>query len=97
MPITKSAHKALRQSKRKAIVNRRVKNAVKQAIRLFKKSPTLANLKKLYSVLDKAAKKNIFHKNKAARLKSRLAKKVQPIRKTTKKVKQSRKRRASQK
>lgn len=31
-------------------------------------------VKKAYSVIDKAAKKNIIHKNKAARLKSKVSK-----------------------
>lgn len=73
MPITKSAKKALRQTRKRAQINRRIKEVVKKAIRVFKKNPTLENLRKAYSTLDKAAKKNVFHKNKAARLKSRLS------------------------
>ena len=73
MPVTKSAKKALRQSRKRALINRRIKEAAKRTIRAFKKNPTLENLRKVYSVVDKAAKKNVFHKNKAARLKSRLS------------------------
>mgnify|MGYP001142848152 CR=1 FL=1 len=76
MPITESAKKALRQSKRRAVFNRRLKKKAKKLIRAFKKRPTAEGLKKSYSALDKAAKKNVFHKNKTARLKSQLAKKL---------------------
>ncbi len=74
MPITKSAKKALKQSRKKAVFNRRIKSKVKQVIQAFKKKPTKENLKEVYSALDKAVKRNIFHKNKAARLKSKLSK-----------------------
>ncbi|MBI4990928.1 30S ribosomal protein S20, partial [Candidatus Gottesmanbacteria bacterium] len=40
----------------------------------FKKNPTPSLLSKVFKVLDTAAKKNIFHANKAARLKSNLSK-----------------------
>ena len=76
MPITESVKKALRQSKRRAVFNKRLKKKVKKTIRAFKKEPTTDRLKKSYSALDKAAKKNVFHGNKTARLKSQLAKKL---------------------
>jgi len=76
MPITESAKKALRQSKRRAVFNKRLKKRAKKMIQAFKKGPTVERLKKSYSALDKAAKKNVFHKNKTARLKSQLAKKL---------------------
>jgi len=73
MPVTKSAKKALRQTKKRTQINRRIKTLVKRAIRQFKKNPTWENLSQVYSTVDKAAKKHIFHKNKAARIKSRLS------------------------
>ena len=90
MPITKSAKKALRVSNRRHTINLRVKRTYKDAVRDVRrpadKKPANAEsaekstetLKKMlirvYSELDKAAKKGVIHKNKAARLKSRLAK-----------------------
>ena len=74
MPILSSAKKALRQSKRRALVNKRTKSKTKTSIDAFKAKPTSASLEAVYSAVDRAAKKNIFHKNKAARLKSRLSK-----------------------
>jgi len=80
MPIIKSAKKALRQSESNKIFNdatrAKVKNAVKgvkSAINL-KKDNVAELLSIAYKELDIAAKKHVIHKNKAARLKSRLTK-----------------------
>ena len=72
--ILKNAKKALRVSERKNIVNRKVKSQVKTAIDQAIKEPSQENLAKASSKIDRAVKKNLMHKNKAARVKSRLAK-----------------------
>ena len=74
MPVTKQAIKKVRQDKRKTIYNLRVKKTYKQAVAAFRKNPTSKGISAVFSKLDKAAKTNIIHKNKAARLKSRLSK-----------------------
>jgi len=74
MPVTKTAKKALRSSKRKAISNRPVKTKAQSAVKELRSNPSQENLKKAFSALDKASKKGIFHKGKVSRLKSRLAK-----------------------
>lgn len=77
MPIIKSAQKALRQTKKRTIVNKRVKDNLKKAVKTLtegEKSPE--QLKQVYKAADLAVKKNLIHANKAARLKSRLAKQV---------------------
>ncbi len=83
MPIIKSAKKALRQSKRKQAKNLVYKTGVKKTKKLIEKKVLAkdkdgakTDLKAFYKIVDKAAKKNVLHKNKAARLKSRLAKKL---------------------
>lgn len=76
MPITKSAKKALRQSARKKAVNDVRKKAMKDAVKKVKKDMTPVNMSAAYQALDKAAKGNAIHKNRASRLKSRLAKKL---------------------
>jgi small subunit ribosomal protein S20 len=76
MPILKNAKKALRVSKRKNIVNGRIKSRMKTAVDKVKKSPSQVNLALAFSAIDRAVKKNILHKNKAARLKSGLSKKL---------------------
>jgi|GEM_PF-221384 len=74
MPVIKGSKKALRRDRRRTIINKKVREAYKEAVRLARQKPTPENLQKAYSELDRAAKKNVIHKNKAARLKSRLAK-----------------------
>jgi len=61
-----SAKKALRVSLKRKEANRKIKEGYKRAIK--KGDVSLA-----YSLLDRAASKKTIHKNKAARLKSRLA------------------------
>ena len=72
MPILANAKKALRVSQRKTIVNQRVKSRVKTMSDKMKVTPSSENLATAYSAIDRAVKNNIFHKNKAARLKSQL-------------------------
>jgi len=81
MPITQSAKKALRQSIRRRKRNLRKMEAYKGAIKDYKKliaakklDDAKTALQKVYKALDKAAKTNVIAKNKASRLKSRLAK-----------------------
>lgn len=73
MPVIKSAIKKLKQSKVRATRNRKVRDGVKELVAKFRKKPTRESYSKITSVLDKAAKNNVLHKNKASRLKSRLS------------------------
>ena len=81
MPQRRAAKKDLRQNKKKYQQNLQLKQKTKAAINKFKKS--LENkdvslsqqaLKEVCRILDKASTKNILHKNKAARKKSRFSK-----------------------
>lgn len=72
MPIGRSAKKSLRVAQRQAAENKSMKARIKNQL----KKTTADTLSVSFSMLDKAAKNNVIHKNKAARLKSRLAKKV---------------------
>lgn len=79
MANTQSAEKALRQSKRKAEQNSWWKGKIKTLVKAMKTAagnPDILNeqYKELQSTLDKAAKVNVIHKNKAARLKARALK-----------------------
>lgn len=73
MPITKSAKKALRQTRKRTAANKAKKAALKAELKSLrlKKSPEI--LRKIYSLADKLAKRGIIHKNKAKRIKSRAA------------------------
>lgn len=81
MPITASAKKALRQSKRRNARNQKRREAFRSVIRDIEKlvASKKANeaeklLPKAYQALDKAAKTGVMKKNAAARKKSRLTK-----------------------
>ena len=74
MPVTKSAQGALKQQQRRLQENKRTKRLYKEAIKEFKKNPKEKNLSRVFSQIDRAAKKNVIHKNKAARLKTQLSK-----------------------
>lgn len=74
MPILSSALKALRQTTRKTAMNRPVKSRAKSMVDAMKKAPNFANLSKAFSAVDRAVKRHIIHKNKAARVKSQLSK-----------------------
>lgn len=74
MPIIKSAIKKVRQDKIRTARNRAKETVVKKLLKTARKNPNVKNLSAVFSALDKAAKVHLIHKNKAARLKSRLAK-----------------------
>ncbi len=83
MPNLKTSIKDLRQNKRRAEFNKRVKNRTKKAVKNFDEllekneiEKAKDALKHTYKVLDKAAQKNIIKKNTASRKKSRLAQKL---------------------
>jgi small subunit ribosomal protein S20 len=74
MPVTKTAKRALRSSKIKESVNKQIKSNLEIAIRIAKKGLKTDQVIHAVSLTDRAAKKNLIHKNKAARVKSQLSK-----------------------
>lgn len=72
-----SADKRNRQSEKRRLHNRyyakTTRNAIKALRNTTDKTAALALIPKVYAMLDKLAKKNIIHSNKAANLKSGLA------------------------
>jgi small subunit ribosomal protein S20 len=76
----KSAIKRIRANDAKRIRNRyqakTARNAVKALRTTTDKKEATEKLPKVISMLDKLAKRNVIHKNKASNLKSKLAKKV---------------------
>lgn len=70
MPILKNAKKAMRVSARKAVINQGVRSRMRTMLAKMHKNPTPDLLSESYSAIDKAVKRNLIHKNKAARLKS---------------------------
>jgi len=86
MPITKSAQKALRQSRTRRLFNlrrlKKMKELIKQSRKLIKekqKDAALNLLPETYKAIDKAAKRGIIKKNTANRKKSRLTKAIEKV------------------
>jgi len=87
MANSKSAEKRIEINKRNRLRNRYYKTSVRTLVKLFfidlesykisQNSQDKEKLNKIlssvYSLLDKGTKKNIFHKNAAARKKAKLA------------------------
>ncbi len=87
MPIIKSAIKKLRKDKVRTLRNKVKKENLKALIKKVRANHTPENLQAVFSALDKAAKTNLIHKNKAGRLKSRLSKGISsPVSKPAKKA-----------
>lgn len=79
MPITSSAKKALRASKKKQLFNLRRKNEMQSVIKQYKKLISAKKtdeakklIPRLQKAIDKAAKRGVIKKNTASRKKSRL-------------------------
>jgi small subunit ribosomal protein S20 len=87
MANIKSAEKRIEITKRNRLKNRFYKSSVRTLIKVFlknleiyktsKNSKDKEKLKKIlssvYSLIDKGTKRNVFHKNSAARKKAQLA------------------------
>jgi small subunit ribosomal protein S20 len=74
MPIIKSARKRVKVAAKATIRNAKTKRQFKTSLKSLTKKPTIDAFREAQSAIDKAAKKNVIHKNKAARLKKRAAK-----------------------
>ena len=93
MANIKSAQKRIQVSERNRTQNRQYKSLVKTytkkyfaLIEDYKENPNEENLKliketssKVYSRIDKAVKKNVFHKNTAARKKSQIGRALKQL------------------
>jgi small subunit ribosomal protein S20 len=83
---TQAAKKEIRSSYRKWLQNRHVKGQMRSAIKSVRNAIASGDVEQAQALmpratreLDKAAKKNVIHKNKAARLKSRLMKQINAL------------------
>ena len=87
MANNKSAKKRILIAKRNRLQNRFYKTSVRTLTKMFMKSVEIYKASKttedrekaqkilnsIYSLIDKGSKKNVFHRNSAARKKSKLA------------------------
>jgi|TARA_B110000467_G_C18293049_1_gene466086 small subunit ribosomal protein S20 len=76
----KSALKRIRQSEKKRVANKYVHKTMRNALKTLREESDKKEAEKavpgVFSMIDKLTKNNIIHKNKAANLKSGLAKQV---------------------
>lgn len=72
MPVTASAKKALRKDQRRELRNKSIRSRIHAVLRKALEDPSPENISVAYSIFDRAVKKHVIHKNKAARLKSRI-------------------------
>jgi small subunit ribosomal protein S20 len=86
MPQIKAAKKTLRSSKRKRAVNDRWRKRMRESYHTAKKAMEEKDKKKAQEEgkktikeIDRAARRNIIHPNKAARKKSRLQKAINAL------------------
>ena len=91
MPNIKSAEKRMRQNLKRRVANRMKKSAIRTTEKKLRKAVTEKNWQtaeqafvEFSSQIDRAAKRNIYHKNTAARKKSRLAHMLSKSRQTEK-------------
>lgn len=73
MPIIKSAKKRVRVASKATARNNKTKRAFRAAVKQFHAKTSDSTHRKAQSALDKAVKKGLMHKNKAARKKRQLA------------------------
>ncbi len=88
MPNTKSAKRNLKQNIRRRLRNRSVKAELKTEVKKVREAAKVGNVEggktamgTAQTKLDRAAARGIIHKNKAARIKSRLAKTLKAAKK----------------
>ena len=76
----KDALKRIRQIEKRRLHNRyyakNMRNEVRKFRALTSKSEAESQLSKIYSIIDRVAKRGIIHRNKAANLKSKMTKHV---------------------
>ena len=79
----KSALKRIRQDEKKRVHNKYYAKTTRNAIKALRNASDKAEAEKMYpevvAMIDKLAKRNIIHKNKASNLKSKLAVKVNQL------------------
>ena len=71
--IHKDVKKRLKTSLKVKARNREIKSELRSLIKKTEANPVKENLKAAFSLLDKASRKKIIHKNTVSRIKSRLS------------------------
>ncbi len=72
----KDTRQSLKRRDRNRYYGKTTRNAIREVLKITEKEAALAQLPKVISMIDKLAKRNVIHKNKASNLKSQIAKRV---------------------
>ncbi len=72
----KDARQSLKRRERNRYYGKTTRNAIREMLKITEKGAAEEQLPKVISMIDKLAKRNVIHKNKANNLKSQLAKKI---------------------
>ena len=74
MPVIRSAKKKLKVDRKRESANKKAQALINLVIKKAQRKPTPGSVREAFKAIDKGVKKDIFHKNKGARIKSRLSK-----------------------
>lgn len=75
----KDVRQAAKRRERNRYYGKTTRNAIRNLLATAEKEAATEKLPKVISMIDKLAKRNVIHKNKANNLKSKLTKKVSVI------------------
>lgn len=74
MPVIKSAKKKLKVDRKRESANKKAESYIDLVVKKAQKKPTAESVRIAFKAIDKGVKKDIYHKNKASRIKARLSK-----------------------
>jgi small subunit ribosomal protein S20 len=74
MPVIRGAKKKLKVDRKRESSNKKAEAHIDMVVKKAQKKPTPTTIQAAFKAIDKGVKKEIYHKNKAARIKSRLSK-----------------------
>ncbi len=75
----KDVRQATKRRERNRYYGKTTRNAIRSLLATSEKEAATEKLPKVISMIDKLAKRNVIHKNKANNLKSKLTKKISVI------------------
>lgn len=75
----KDVRQAAKRRERNRYYGKTTRNAIRNLLATSEKEAATEKLPKVVSMIDKLAKRNVIHKNKANNLKSKLTKKIKAI------------------
>ncbi len=75
----KNVRQATKRRERNRYYGKTTRNAIRSLLATSEKEAATEKLPKVISMIDKLAKRNVIHKNKANNLKSKLTKKISVI------------------